>query len=83
MQHSLSGASAWIEPYHDRMPVLLEEKEFDAWLDRTLGPYTIEGGIIQYARGFVAARRGCWLVSTNGLTKDQATVVISARAAQA
>jgi putative SOS response-associated peptidase YedK len=28
----VSGASAWMEPYHDRMPVLLEAKDFDAWL---------------------------------------------------
>jgi putative SOS response-associated peptidase YedK len=26
----VSGASAWMEPYHDRMPVLLEVKDFDA-----------------------------------------------------
>jgi putative SOS response-associated peptidase YedK len=25
----VSGASAWMEPYHDRMPVLLEPKDFD------------------------------------------------------
>ena len=34
----VSGASAWMEPYHDRMPVLLEAKDFDAWLDGSLGP---------------------------------------------
>jgi putative SOS response-associated peptidase YedK len=27
-----------MEPYHDRMPVLLEEKDFDAWLEGALGP---------------------------------------------
>jgi putative SOS response-associated peptidase YedK len=29
----VSGASAWMTPYHDRMPVLLEPEDFDAWLD--------------------------------------------------
>jgi putative SOS response-associated peptidase YedK len=29
----VSDASAWMEPYHDRMPVLLQEADFDAWLD--------------------------------------------------
>src|SRR4051812_1030202 len=29
----VSDASAWMEQYHDRMPVLLEEKDFDNWLD--------------------------------------------------
>jgi len=27
-----------MEPYHDRMPVLLEAKDFDGWLDGSLGP---------------------------------------------
>ena len=29
----VSGASAWMAPYHDRMPVLLDPQNFDAWLD--------------------------------------------------
>ena len=33
----VSGASAWMAPYHDRMPVLLEPQSFDAWLDGSLG----------------------------------------------
>jgi putative SOS response-associated peptidase YedK len=28
----VSDASAWMEPYHDRMPVLLQEADFDARL---------------------------------------------------
>jgi putative SOS response-associated peptidase YedK len=38
----VSGASAWMEPYHDRMPVLLEAKDFDAWLDGSLGPEALK-----------------------------------------
>ena len=34
----VSGASAWMEPYHDRMPVLLEARDFDGWLDGSRGP---------------------------------------------
>ena len=34
----VSGASARMEPYHDRMPVLLEAKDFDGWLDGSRGP---------------------------------------------
>jgi putative SOS response-associated peptidase YedK len=26
-----------MEPYHDRMPVLLKPKDFDAWLNGSLG----------------------------------------------
>jgi putative SOS response-associated peptidase YedK len=33
----VSGASAWMEAYHDRMPVLLGPQEFTGWLDGTLG----------------------------------------------
>ena len=32
----VSGASKWMEPFHDRMPVLLEAKDFDAWLNGAL-----------------------------------------------
>ncbi|MGK7870925.1 SOS response-associated peptidase family protein [Falsiroseomonas sp. E2-1-a20] len=31
------GASAWMEAYHDRMPVLLGPPDFTGWLDGTLG----------------------------------------------
>ena len=33
----VSGASAWMAPYHDRMPVLLTPDLFDAWLKGTAG----------------------------------------------
>jgi putative SOS response-associated peptidase YedK len=33
----VSGASEWMTPYHDRMPVLLESQDFDAWLSGALG----------------------------------------------
>jgi putative SOS response-associated peptidase YedK len=40
----VSDASVWMEAYHDRMPVLLEEKDFDAWLDGALGPDALKPG---------------------------------------
>ena len=33
----VSGASEWMTPYHDRMPVLLRAEDFDAWLSGSLG----------------------------------------------
>lgn len=33
----VSGAIKWMNPYHDRMPVLLATTDFDGWLDGTLG----------------------------------------------
>jgi putative SOS response-associated peptidase YedK len=37
----VSGASAWMEAYHDRMPVLLRPPNFTGWLDGTLGAETL------------------------------------------
>ena len=34
----VSGASEWMAPYHDRMPVLLMPEQFDAWLSGESGP---------------------------------------------
>jgi putative SOS response-associated peptidase YedK len=31
------GANRWMQTYHDRMPVILDEKDFDGWLDGSLG----------------------------------------------
>ncbi|WP_428535531.1 SOS response-associated peptidase [Rhodopila sp.] len=38
----VSGASEWMEPYHDRMPILLRELDFDAWLNGSLGPEALQ-----------------------------------------
>jgi putative SOS response-associated peptidase YedK len=32
------GGSKWMETYHDRMPVTLDEANFDGWLDGSVGP---------------------------------------------
>ena len=33
----VSGASEWMQPYHDRMPVLLAPSQFGPWLDGSAG----------------------------------------------
>ena len=33
----VSGANAWMETYHDRMPEILDEQDFNGWLDGSLG----------------------------------------------
>lgn len=35
-------ANAWMRHYHDRMPVILEPKDFDAWLDGSLGAQALK-----------------------------------------
>ncbi|WP_108004817.1 SOS response-associated peptidase family protein [Mycoplana dimorpha] len=34
----VSGASAWMEPHHERMPVMFAPADFNAWLDSSLCP---------------------------------------------
>ena len=49
----VSGASNWMTPYHDRMPVLLAPESFDGWLDGSLGPKALRpaaGGRERFAR---------------------------------
>ena len=33
----VSGANKWTHTYHVRMPVILDEEDFDGWLDGSLG----------------------------------------------
>ncbi len=46
----VSGASEWMTPYHDRMPVLLGVEDFDGWLDGIARP----GGAEACGRGSLA-----------------------------
>jgi putative SOS response-associated peptidase YedK len=65
----VSDASAWMEPYHHRMPVLLEEKDFDAWLNGTLGPEALKPAAESALRE--------WTVSTrlNRVGDDDPTII--------
>ena len=38
----VSGASEWMTPFHDRMPVLLTPDDFDGWLSGELGPEVLK-----------------------------------------
>jgi putative SOS response-associated peptidase YedK len=33
-----------MEPYHDRMPMLLQRADFDAWFDGSLAPKPLKPG---------------------------------------
>jgi putative SOS response-associated peptidase YedK len=68
----VSGASAWMTPYHDRMPALLRGPDFDAWLDGSPGadalrPAATEGAL----REWPAARR----VNGAGVGDDDPTII--------
>ena len=50
----VSGASDWMAPFHDRMPVLLATADFEAWLDGSCGPDAlrpaVEGALREWIR---------------------------------
>jgi putative SOS response-associated peptidase YedK len=50
-------ANEWMQTYHDRMPVILEAKHFDAWLDGTLGPEALKGAAENTLREWPVSRR--------------------------
>jgi putative SOS response-associated peptidase YedK len=67
----VSGASAWMEPYHDRMPVLLEEKDFDAWLRGTLGPDALKPAPESSLREWAISPR----LNRTGVGDDAPTII--------
>ena len=57
----VSGASAWMTPYHDRMPVLLQPESFDGWLDGSLGADALRPAAESILREHVVSRRVNWV----------------------
>ena len=53
----VSGASAWMTPYHDRMPVLLRPEDFDGWLNGTLGADALKPASEEALREWTVSRR--------------------------
>jgi putative SOS response-associated peptidase YedK len=67
----VSGASAWMEPYHDRMPVLLEAKDFDGWLDGSLGPEALKPAPEEALREWKVSPR----LNRTGVGDDDPTII--------
>jgi putative SOS response-associated peptidase YedK len=67
----VSGASAWMAPYHDRMPVLLEAQDFDAWLDGSLGPDALKPAAGEKLREHLVSPR----LNRTGVGDDDPTIV--------
>ena len=53
----VSGASDWMTPYHDRMPVLLDAGQCQAWLDGTLGQGDLKPAPEAALRQWLVSRR--------------------------
>ena len=67
----VSGASAWMEPYHDRMPVLLRAEDFDAWLNGSLGADALRPAAESALREWSVSRR----VNRAGVGEDDPTII--------
>ena len=67
----VSGASAWMTPYHARMPVLLAPESFDGWLDGSLGPEALGPAAESALREWIVSSR----VNRTGHGDDDPTIV--------
>jgi putative SOS response-associated peptidase YedK len=67
----VSGASAWMMSYHDRMPVLFEPQDFDAWLDGSLGPEALKPASEAALREWPISPR----INRTGVGNDDPTII--------
>jgi putative SOS response-associated peptidase YedK len=72
----VSGASAWMQPYHDRMPVLLEASDFDLWLNGSLGAEALRPASEAALREWLVAPR----LNRAGAGDDDPTIIEPVRA---
>jgi putative SOS response-associated peptidase YedK len=67
----VSGASEWMTPYHDRMPVLLRAEDFEDWLNGTLGADALRPAAESALREWPFSRR----VNRTGVGEDDPTII--------
>lgn len=67
----VSGASEWMAPYHDRMPVLLGESAIAGWLDGSLGAEALQPAAESTLREWTVDKR----VNRTGEGDDDPTIV--------
>ena len=65
------GANKWMETYHDRMPVILDEKDFDGWLDGSLGADALKCASESALREWLVSKR----INRAGEGDDDPTVL--------
>jgi putative SOS response-associated peptidase YedK len=64
------GASKWMGAYHHRMPAVLDERDFDAWLKGTAGPEALKPAPDDLLREHPVSSR----VNRTGVGDDDATL---------
>jgi putative SOS response-associated peptidase YedK len=65
------AASKWMSAYHSRMPAVLEEKDFDAWLDGSGGPDVLKSAPHDFLREHLVSKR----VNKTGVGDDDPTII--------
>ena len=70
----VSGASEWMQPYHDRMPVLLGRDQFAAWLDGSAGADVLQPAHQEALREWIVTTR----LNRTGQGNDDPTMIEAA-----
>ena len=60
-----------MENYHDRMPVLLAEKDFAGWLDGSLGPEVLKPAPASALREWLISTR----INRTGVGDDDPSII--------
>jgi putative SOS response-associated peptidase YedK len=68
----VSGANAWMEKYHDRMPVILDEQDVNGWLDGSLGIDALKSVPESALREWLVSQR----VNRAGEGDDDPTIIV-------
>jgi putative SOS response-associated peptidase YedK len=73
----VSGASDWMIPYHDRMPVLLSAGDIEGWLNGTLGADALRPAAEAALREWPVSKR----LNRTGVGDDDPTMIEPEKAA--
>ena len=60
-----------MKTYHDRMPVILDAKDFDGWLDGSLGPEALKCASETALREWLVSKR----INRTGAGDDDPTII--------
>ena len=67
----VSGASPWMEKFHDRMPVVLSGPEIDGWLDGSSGADLLKPAAEESLREWLVSNR----VNKTGAGDEEAATI--------
>jgi putative SOS response-associated peptidase YedK len=79
LHRHLCGANDWMKKYHDRMPMILNAKDFDGGLDGSLGPEALKCASEFALREWLVSKR----INRTGAGDDDPTIIEPLSAAAA